>query len=55
MGIDGTGSVSSVSGVSPDTTGNVNLTADDVGAAPADHTHTPESIGAADAVHAHMV
>ena len=55
MGIDGAGSVSSVSGVSPDTTGNVNLTANDVGAAPVNHTHTPESIGAADAVHTHMV
>lgn len=32
MGIDGTGSVSSVAGVSPDTTGNVTLTAADVGA-----------------------
>lgn len=32
MGIDGTGSVSSVAGVSPDETGNVTLTADDVGA-----------------------
>ena len=32
MGIDGTGSVSSVAGVSPDSTGNVTLTADDVGA-----------------------
>lgn len=32
MGIDGTGSVSSVAGVSPDATGNVTLTADDVGA-----------------------
>lgn len=32
MGIDGTGSVSSVAGVSPDETGNVTLTAADVGA-----------------------
>ena len=32
MGIDGSGSVSSVAGVSPDTTGNVTLTAADVGA-----------------------
>lgn len=32
MGIDGSGSVSSVSGVSPDETGNVTLTAADVGA-----------------------
>lgn len=32
MGIDGTGSVSSVAGVSPDATGNVTLTAADVGA-----------------------
>ena len=32
MGIDGTGSVSSVAGVSPDETGNVALTATDVGA-----------------------
>lgn len=32
MGIDGTGSVSSVAGVSPDSTGNVTLTAADVGA-----------------------
>ena len=34
MGIDGSGSVSSVSNVSPDETGNVNLTASDVGALP---------------------
>ena len=32
MGIDGTGSVSTVAGVSPDATGNVTLTAADVGA-----------------------
>lgn len=32
MGIDGTGAVSSVAGVSPDPTGNVTLTAADVGA-----------------------
>lgn len=32
MGVDGTGSVSSVAGVSPDETGNVTLTAADVGA-----------------------
>lgn len=32
MGMDGTGSVSSVAGVSPDSTGNVTLTAADVGA-----------------------
>lgn len=32
MGIDGSGSVSSVAGVSPDSTGNVTLTANDVGA-----------------------
>lgn len=32
MGIDGAGSVSSVAGVSPDSDGNVTLTADDVGA-----------------------
>ena len=32
MGMDGTGSVSSVAGVSPDETGNVTLTAADVGA-----------------------
>lgn len=32
MGIDGSGSVSSVAGVSPDATGNVTLTAADVGA-----------------------
>lgn len=32
MGMDGSGSVSSVAGVSPDTTGNVTLTAADVGA-----------------------
>ena len=34
MGIDGSGSVSSVAGVSPDETGNVTLTAADVGALP---------------------
>ena len=34
MGIDGSGSVSSVCGVSPDATGNVTLTAADVGALP---------------------
>ena len=34
MGIDGSGSVSSVAGVSPDETGNVALTAADVGALP---------------------
>ena len=32
MGIDGTGAVSTVAGVSPDATGNVNLTSADVGA-----------------------
>ena len=32
MGIDGSGSVSSVAGVSPDATGNVQLTPDDIGA-----------------------
>lgn len=32
MGIDGTGAVSSVAGVSPDATGNVQLTPDDIGA-----------------------
>ena len=35
MGIDGSGSVSSVAGVSPDATGNVPITASDVGALPA--------------------
>lgn len=35
MGIDGSGAVSSVSGVSPDETGNVSLTAADVGSLPA--------------------
>ena len=35
MGMDGTGSVSSVAGVSPDSTGNVTLTSADVGALPA--------------------
>ena len=34
MGIDGSGSVSSVAGVSPDATGNVTLSAADVGALP---------------------
>lgn len=34
MGMDGTGSVSSVAGVSPDSTGNVPLTASNVGALP---------------------
>ena len=34
MGIDGTGAVSSVAGVSPDATGNVTITAADVGALP---------------------
>ena len=34
MGMDGTGAVSSVAGVSPDATGNVTLTAADVGALP---------------------
>lgn len=34
MGIDGTGAVSTVAGVSPDATGNVTLTAADVGALP---------------------
>lgn len=36
MGIDGSGSVSSVAGVSPDENGNVTLTAADVGALPSD-------------------
>lgn len=36
MGIDGSGSVSSVAGVSPDETGNVTLAAADVGALPSD-------------------
>lgn len=35
MGIDGTGSVSSVASISPDANGNVPLTADDIGAVPA--------------------
>lgn len=34
MGIDGSGTVSTVAGVSPDSTGNVALTADNVGALP---------------------
>lgn len=34
MGVDGSGSVSSVAGISPDSTGNVTLTAGDVGAVP---------------------
>ena len=34
MGIDGSGAVASVNGVSPDSTGNVSITADDVGAEP---------------------
>ena len=34
MGIDGSGSVSSVAGISPDTSGNVPLTAENVGAMP---------------------
>lgn len=34
MGIDGTGSVVSVAGISPDTNGNVPLTASDIGALP---------------------
>ena len=55
MGIDGSGAVSTVNNVSPDSNGNVTIDAEDVGAAPANHTHTPESIGAADAVHTHMV
>lgn len=36
MGLDGSGSVSSVSGVSPDSNGNVALTAQQIGAAPSD-------------------
>lgn len=39
MGIDGSGSVVSVCGVSPDARGNVALTAANVGAAAANHTH----------------
>ena len=34
MGIDGSGAVASVNGVSPDSTGNVSITADNVGAEP---------------------
>lgn len=34
MGLDGTGSVSTVAGVSPDTSGNVTLSADDIDALP---------------------
>lgn len=62
MGVDGSGSVSSVCGVSPDGTGNVVLTASDVGALPDGYTApvtsvngltgtvsiTPASIGAAE-------
>lgn len=44
-----TGGVESVNGMS----GKVTLKADDVGAAPKDHTHTPASIGAAEANHTH--
>lgn len=39
MGVDGSGSVSTVNGVSPDGSGNVQLTASDVGALP--DTYTP--------------
>ncbi|WP_249283673.1 hypothetical protein [Ligaoa zhengdingensis] len=52
---DGTGSgtVTSVNGKAPDSGGEVTLAAADVGAAAADHTHTPASIGAAASGHTH--
>jgi parallel beta-helix repeat protein len=47
------GSVTAVNGQAPDASGNVTLTAPNVGAAPADHTHTPQQVGAAPADHTH--
>ena len=43
MGMDGSGSVSSVAGVSPDETGNVTLTAADVGAPTVEELNTLET------------
>lgn len=44
MGVDGSGSVSSVCGISPDGTGNVVLTASDVGALPDSYTAPVTSV-----------
>lgn len=46
MGVDGSGSVSSVSGVSPDSNGNVTLTAENVGARPDNWIPTATDVGA---------
>ncbi len=46
MGMDGSGSVSSVNHVSPDPAGNVTLTAEKVGARPSTWTPTAEQVGA---------
>ena len=46
MGIDGTGAVSSVAGVSPDETGNVTLTAENVGARPDSWVPTAADVNA---------
>lgn len=45
-GINGTGAVSTVAGVSPDETGNVSLTAENVGARPNTWTPTAAEVGA---------
>ena len=45
-GINGTGAVSTVAGISPDETGNVTLTAADVGARPNTWTPTASEVGA---------
>ena len=46
MGMDGTGAVSTVAGISPDAAGNVPLTAANVGARPSTWTPTAEDVGA---------
>ena len=46
MGMDGSGAVSTVAGISPDAAGNVPLTAENVGARPSTWTPTAEDVGA---------
>lgn len=46
MGVDGSGSVSSVAGVSPDSNGNVTLTAENVGARPDSWMPTADDVAA---------
>lgn len=46
MGMDGSGAVSTVAGISPDSAGNVALTAENVGARPSTWTPSADDVGA---------